>query len=58
MAQNLKLKVVAEGVESKLIEQKLIESGCDIVQGYYYSEPLPFDKYLLWLDKYSHHTSK
>lgn len=52
MAKNLNLKVVAEGVESKLIEQKLIESGCDIGQGYYYSQPLPLEKYLLWLDNY------
>ncbi|WP_413702343.1 EAL domain-containing protein [Psychromonas sp. KJ10-10] len=52
MAKNLKLKVVAEGVESKAIEQKLLESGCDIVQGYYYSKPLPFDAYLTWLDNY------
>tara|TARA_R110001583_G_scaffold112917_6_gene263157 strand:- start:44139 stop:46700 length:2562 start_codon:yes stop_codon:yes gene_type:complete len=52
MAKNLKLKVVAEGVESKSIEQKLKESGCDIVQGYYYSKPLPFDEYLIWLDNY------
>lgn len=52
MAKNLKLKVVAEGVESKAIELKLSESGCDIVQGYYYSKPLPFDDYLIWLDNY------
>ncbi|WP_022941297.1 EAL domain-containing protein [Psychromonas hadalis] len=50
MAKNLNLKVVGEGVESAAIEKKLIESGCDIGQGYYYSKPLSFDKYLLWLD--------
>jgi len=55
MAKNLKLKVVAEGVESKLIEDKLIESGCDISQGYYYTQPLPFDQYLLWLKHFNGH---
>jgi EAL domain-containing protein (putative c-di-GMP-specific phosphodiesterase class I)/GGDEF domain-containing protein len=52
MAKNLKLKVVGEGVESVFIEEKLKESGCDIVQGYYYSKPLPFNEYLIWLDNY------
>jgi len=54
MANNLNLKVVAEGVESKQIEQKLIDSGCDIGQGYHYTQPLSFDKYLLWLESYNH----
>ncbi|MCP5080051.1 MAG: EAL domain-containing protein, partial [Psychromonas sp.] len=53
MAKNLNLKVVAEGVESKSIEKKLIDSGCDIGQGYYYTKPLPFDKYLLWLENHN-----
>ena len=56
MAKNLQLKVVAEGVESKLIEDRLIESGCDIGQGYYYTRPLRFDKYLLWLESYNKDT--
>lgn len=57
MAKNLNLKVIAEGVESRSIEQKLIESGCDISQGFYYSQPLSFDKYLLWLNTYTPDTS-
>ena len=52
MAKNLHLSVVAEGVESSIIEQKLRDCGCDIVQGYYYSKPLPFSEYLIWLKKY------
>ena len=41
LCQNLNLKVIAEGVET--IEQKdfLVENGCDLIQGYYYSKPLP-----------------
>ena len=53
MAKNLNLKVVGEGVESRSIEKKLIESGCDIGQGYYYSKPLPFGDYLTWLEHYN-----
>ncbi|MBD3647025.1 MAG: EAL domain-containing protein, partial [Pseudomonadales bacterium] len=40
MGQNLKLKVLAEGVENNAQLQLLRDSGCDLIQGYYYSEPL------------------
>jgi sensor c-di-GMP phosphodiesterase-like protein len=53
MAKSLNLKVVGEGVESIAIEKKLKESGCDIGQGYYYSKPLPFEQYLIWLEQYN-----
>ena len=41
LAQNLNLKVVAEGVENKEQAEQLKEFGCDIIQGYYYSYPVP-----------------
>ena len=41
IGHNLNLKVVAEGVETKQQAKKLKELGCDIIQGYYYSKPLP-----------------
>nr|WP_290762037.1 GGDEF domain-containing phosphodiesterase [Halanaerobium sp.] len=41
LAHNLNLKVVAEGVESKEQAEQLKEAGCDIIQGYYYSHPVP-----------------
>lgn len=40
MGQNLKLAVLAEGVENKAQLELLHESGCELIQGYYYSEPL------------------
>lgn len=55
MAKHLNLTVVAEGVESNLVEQKLRDFNCDIVQGYHYSKPLPFNDYLAWLDNYQKH---
>lgn len=41
MAHRLNLKVVAEGVESKRQIDYLTKHGCDIIQGYYVSKPLP-----------------
>ena len=37
----LELKVVAEGVEDESVATKLIRWGCDHLQGYYFSKPLP-----------------
>jgi EAL domain-containing protein (putative c-di-GMP-specific phosphodiesterase class I) len=41
MAHNLGLGVVAEGVETKEQLELLQNFGCDLIQGYYYSPPLP-----------------
>jgi diguanylate cyclase (GGDEF)-like protein len=41
IAHNLGLKVVAEGVERKEQMDFLTGHGCDYIQGYYYSRPLP-----------------
>ena len=41
MAHGLQLKVVAEGVENAAQLAFLHEHGCDQVQGYFYSKPLP-----------------
>ncbi|HEY1407213.1 MAG TPA: EAL domain-containing protein [Spirochaetota bacterium] len=40
LAHNLKMKVVAEGVESDDHLGRLEEFGCDYIQGYFYSKPL------------------
>ncbi len=41
MAHSLKLDVVAEGVETEDQLEFLREQGCEIVQGYLFSRPLP-----------------
>ena len=40
LAHNFSLKVVAEGVETELIADKLAEMRCDILQGYVFDAPL------------------
>jgi len=41
MAQSLSLKTVAEGVETKEQVELLSTLGCDYLQGYYFSRPVP-----------------
>lgn len=49
LAHNLGLKVVAEGVESESILNRLDKLGCDMVQGYHVSRPIPFKDMTEWL---------
>jgi diguanylate cyclase (GGDEF)-like protein len=41
LAHRLGMSVVAEGVETKLARDRLVEIGCDVAQGYWYSRPVP-----------------
>lgn len=46
MSHRLKMKVVAEGVETEQQAALLKNLGCDFVQGYYYSKPIPMNELL------------
>lgn len=41
MCKRLNIKTVAEGIETKGQVKFLKEIGCDVVQGYYFSKPIP-----------------
>ncbi|WP_163806199.1 putative bifunctional diguanylate cyclase/phosphodiesterase [Mycolicibacterium anyangense] len=41
LAHELGLTTVAEGVESAELAARVAELGCDVVQGFYYSPPVP-----------------
>lgn len=45
MAKNLDMRVVAEGVETIDQAAFLLESGCSIAQGFYYSRPVPVESF-------------
>jgi diguanylate cyclase (GGDEF)-like protein/PAS domain S-box-containing protein len=52
MAHSLGLSVVAEGVETKEQLSLLNEFKCDLVQGYYFSKPIPASKLLDFSNNY------
>ena len=45
MAHKLGIKTIAEGVETQEQQDLLIEFGCDYVQGYFYSPPIPAEEF-------------
>ena len=45
IAKNLRLKIVAEGIETEKQRQFLVEQQCNILQGYYFSEPIKDDEF-------------
>ena len=53
LAHDLGLRVVAEGVESDAILERLIEQGCDVAQGYFFSKPLPPEQFRSWFEDYT-----
>ncbi|WP_051063468.1 bifunctional diguanylate cyclase/phosphodiesterase [Ilumatobacter nonamiensis] len=53
LGHNLGLEVVAEGVETEQILERLRSFGCDVAQGYAISRPLAAEQFHAWL-----HTSK
>ncbi len=53
LAHSLNMFVVAEGVENKEQLSLLKDLGCDMIQGYYFSRPLPIKKLEEWIKEYN-----
>ncbi|OOY34848.1 putative bifunctional diguanylate cyclase/phosphodiesterase [Solemya velum gill symbiont] len=45
LAQELGFKVVAEGVETEKQKELLTDMGCDLLQGFLFSRPIPANEY-------------
>lgn len=51
LAHSLNVQVVAEGVEDAASYDMLKLMGCDLIQGYYFSRPLPWNEIAKWMDE-------
>jgi EAL domain-containing protein (putative c-di-GMP-specific phosphodiesterase class I) len=51
IAKYLRLRVVAEGVETRGQLSLLKNAGCDLVQGFYFSRPLPPEEFEALIEK-------
>lgn len=51
MLHSLGTRIVAEGVETEEMVNALVELGCDYLQGYYYSRPIPKEKFIEFLEE-------
>lgn len=54
LAHNLRLKVVAEGVETQAAVQELKRMNCDYAQGYYFGRPISEDETEQWIEQLTH----
>lgn len=52
MLKKLGKRIVVEGVENEDMVTLLTENGCDYMQGYFYSKPLPQKEYIAFLEKH------
>ena len=52
LGHNLSLEMVAEGVETTAQRDFLTQLGCDVLQGYLYSKPLPASEIIQYLLKH------
>lgn len=53
LSKSFRRRLVAEGIESAEVETKLMELGCDLGQGFFYSKPLPLKQALAWADRFN-----
>ncbi len=52
LAHGLDMQAVAEGVDTQAAWNRLRAIGCDVIQGFYVSEPLPAEQFEAWLGQH------
>jgi diguanylate cyclase (GGDEF)-like protein len=52
LSKNFKRRVVAEGIETQAMQDKLIDMDCEQAQGFFYTKPLPAIAALAWAEAY------
>jgi EAL domain-containing protein (putative c-di-GMP-specific phosphodiesterase class I) len=51
LGKNLKLSIIAEGVETEAELKCLREFNCEYYQGYYFKHPIPFNEFKILLEE-------
>ena len=51
IGRHMRLKVIAEGVETEMQRDILVQLGCENFQGYLFSRPLPEKEFMQWLSE-------
>ncbi len=46
MLKDMEMEIVAEGIETKAMVEQFASLNCDFIQGYYFSKPIPEDKFV------------
>ncbi len=52
IAHSMDMQIICEGVETKQQVDLLKQLDCDIVQGYYFYQPMPYDEFERILQRY------
>jgi diguanylate cyclase len=55
LGRSMDMNVVAEGVESPEQAERLVELGCDEMQGYLLGRPMPAEDFMLWMQPHLQH---
>ena len=50
LAKSMGMTVVQEGVETKELFDKVVDMGCDVVQGYYYAKAIPLEEFKIFIN--------
>ena len=54
MLKEIGMEIVVEGVETKETLEQFTDLGCDFIQGYYFSKPLPEQEFVEFIRKSEH----
>ncbi len=55
LGRSLRLELIAEGIETEDLMQRLIAMGCEMGQGYFFSRPMPASHVPDWIAQYPPH---
>lgn len=51
LLKEIGIEIVVEGVETEEVFNEFVNLGCDYIQGYYFSKPLPEDEFIKFIEK-------